>query len=121
MTTPTLAEVDAYAVPEMLVPRIAKEHDYSLPYAAGALREAKRMLYLSVVAGEPISPSQRVDMAWHEMMLFTRFYQEFAKYIGGFIHHDPTPGPPDGGTMYEHTKQIYEKFLGEKPEPRFWP
>ncbi len=118
---PTLQDVDSYPAPEMLIPRISNEHDYSLPYAEGALREAKRMLYLSIVAGEAVSPSELVDMAWHEMLMFTRFYQKFANFIGGFIHHDPTPGPPDGGTMYARTKKLYEKHFGVAPDPKFWP
>ncbi len=121
MNTPTLSAVDSFPVPEMLIPRISKEHDYSLSYATGALREAKRMLYLSIVAGEAVSPSELVDMAWHEMLMFTRFYQEYATFIGGFIHHDPTPGAPDGGRMYEHTKTLYEQKFGEKPDPKYWP
>lgn len=117
---PTLAEVDAFPAPELLVPRIAKEHGYSKHDAAHLLREAKRMLYLSIVAGAPVSPSLKVDDAWHEMLMFTRFYREFADFIGGFIHHDPTPGQPDGGRMYAKTKEMYEKYLGTPPDPRYW-
>ena len=117
---PILAEVDAYPVPAMLVPRIAKEQDYSTAYATGALREAKRMLYLNIVSGEPVSPSNLVDMAWHEMMLFTPFYQEFCAFIGKFIHHDPTVGPPDGGQMYNRTKANYAKYFGQVADDQYW-
>lgn len=35
-------------------------------------------------------PSQVVDDAWHEMILFTRSYQEFCrKAFGRFLHHTP--------------------------------
>jgi hypothetical protein len=119
-TQPTLAQVDAFPLPEMLVPRVAKEHRYSSRDAANLVKEAKRMLYLSVVTKQPISPSQDVDMAWHEMLMFTRFYKKFADFIGGFIHHDPTPGPPDGGRLYEATKQRYLETFGQKPDPRYW-
>lgn len=121
MSRPTLDEVDAYPVPELLIPRIADEHDYSMLYAEGSLREAKRMLYLNTLSSESVSPSVRVDMAWHEMLMFTRFYQEFCKFLGEFIHHDPTPGEPDEGRLYEKTKANYEKFLGITPDPQYWP
>lgn len=121
MPRPTLVEVDAYPVPELLIPRIAKEHNYSLLYAAGTLREAKRMLYLHAVSDQSVSPSVLVDMAWHEMLMFTRFYQEFCAFIGAFVHHDPTPGQPDGGRVYEQTKANYEKFFDEKPDTQYWP
>jgi hypothetical protein len=35
-------------------------------------------------------PSQAVDDAWHEFILFTRAYQEFCKKaLGRFLHHTP--------------------------------
>lgn len=118
---PTLREVDDFPVPELLLPRIEKEHNYSRGYAAGALREAKRMLYLSASTGKSISPSEAIDPAWHEMLMFTRFYQEFSNFIGEFIHHDPTPGVPDGGRSYLQTKALYQETFGIEPDPQFWP
>ena len=36
-------------------------------------------------------PSQVVDVAWHEFILFTRSYQLFCKRaLGRFLHHTPT-------------------------------
>ncbi|WP_461482930.1 glycine-rich domain-containing protein [Porticoccus sp.] len=36
-------------------------------------------------------PSQVVDVAWHEFILFTRPYQAFCKKaLGRFLHHTPT-------------------------------
>lgn len=119
-SVPTLAQVDAYPLPEMLVPRVAKEHNYSQRDAAQLVKEAKRMLYLSIISDQAISPSVTIDDAWHEMLMFTRFYREFCDFIGGFIHHDPTPGPPDEGRLYAKTKENYEKFFGEKPNSRYW-
>lgn len=132
MPLPTLAEVDAYPVPPLLVPRIAKEHHRSLEEAEFMAREAKRMLYLCIASGEAIAPSDIVDEAWHEMLMFTRFYKDFADFIGGFIHHDPTD--PDMATQemqtaivsgetptYTRMKGNYERIFGEKPNPKYWP
>jgi hypothetical protein len=92
------------------------------------------MLYLCNLSGEAIAPSDIVDYAWHEMMLFTRWYQEFCLCIGGFIHHDPTPpeekeefakeAKEKGLTetpTYTITKRNYKKFFKEDPDPRYWP
>ena len=117
---PTLEQVDAFESPGLLVPRIAKEHDYSDEDAANLYREAKRMLYLHARTKQPVSPSLKVDDAWHEMLMFTRFYQKYADFIGSFVHHDPTPGMPDGGKMYAKTKEMYEKEFGMAPDPRYW-
>jgi len=36
-------------------------------------------------------PSQVVDIAWHEFILFTRAYKSFSsKALGRFLHHTPT-------------------------------
>lgn len=36
-------------------------------------------------------PSQVVDLAWHEFILFTRAYEAFTrKALGRFLHHTPT-------------------------------
>ena len=36
-------------------------------------------------------PSQAVDDAWHEFILFTRYYERFCKQaFGRFLHHTPT-------------------------------
>lgn len=130
---PTLQQVDSYPVPSLLVPRIAKLYHRTDTDAERMVREAKRMLFLSVVSKEPIAPSNIVDEAWHEMLMFTRFYQEFAKLIEGFIHHDPTdpanstnvPGTTepvlDDTFVYRKTKENYRRFFGEDPDPRFWP
>ncbi len=121
LTMATLESVDAFPVPDLLIPRIAKQHGHTLEVAEVLLREAKRMLYLSAAFHIPVSPSLIVDDAWHEMLMFTRFYRKFADHIGGFIHHDPTPGVPDGGAGYRATKKNYKEKLGVMPEPAWWP
>lgn len=40
-------------------------------------------------------PSQVVDDAWHEFILFTRIYQKFcSKALGRFLHHIPAEAMP---------------------------
>lgn len=139
MKTPTLSEVDAFEVPQMLIDRVARVHHVPSDFAEGLLREAKRMLYLWTLAKEPVAPSDRVDWAWHEMLMFTRYYKSFAEFIGFFVHHDPNPpeedmreetweeiqatlGKPRRGTdTYINTKKNYEKYFGAKADPLYWP
>ncbi|GEM_PF-1645536 len=140
MITPTPAQVDAYEVPSFLAERISRIHKVPIDFAQGLISEAKRMLYVCVVTNDSVAPSDRIDWAWHEMLMFTRFYQDFSTFIGGFIHHVPNP-PPEvdeqeetwahmqetlgiprrGSDAYVQTKAQYEKIFGEKPNSLYWP
>jgi hypothetical protein len=56
------------------------------------LRGLKEYFYICNVAGEKFvsMPSQVVDVAWHEFILFTKQYQIFcSKAFGRFLHHVP--------------------------------
>lgn len=123
---PSLKEIDNYPVPDLLIPRLERVYDYSHEDAKNLVKEAKRMLYLDVVSGEPINPSIKVDDAWHEMLMFTEFYQAFCEYIGKFIHHKPSPPgsgkklSASGTNRYLETKKNYKKYFGEAPDPRYW-
>jgi len=140
MTTPAITDVDAYKVPSFLAERIAKIHRVPIDFSEGLVREAKRMLYLSIVSDDSVAPSDRVDWAWHEMIMFTMFYRDFSKFIGGFIHHIPNPPPKDvevnetwdeiqktigiaryGSDTYRKTKANYKKYFDINPDPLFWP
>ena len=139
MNGPTLQQVDDFKVPEFLVERIAILHSVPENFAGGLVQEAKRMLYLAIVSGDSVAPSDRVDLAWHEMILFTKFYKEYADFIGGFIHHNPertdinhgeetwkeiqkTLGRERRGSdAYNKTKANYLKHFGTAPDPLYWP
>ena len=139
MPLPTLQEVDDYPVPDLLIPRLVRVYGYSQEMAEGLVREAKRMLYLHHCTKEIVNPSLKVDDAWHEMLMFTRFYQEFCDFIGGFVHHMPTPPPgsPEekkateeakkraaaisGPGPYKKTKMMYEEEFGEAVDSVYWP
>ncbi len=123
--TPTLAEVDAYQVPELLVPRIMKIYKRDEEFTRGILLEAKRMLLLRVLRDHPVTPSLEIDDAWHEMILFTRFYQDFCGFLGGgFLHHDPDVETPveesSGEQLYDLTQRWYEEEFRIKPDQKYW-
>lgn len=138
--SPTLEEVDAFEVPSFLAERIARIHSVPRDFAEGLIREAKRMLYLCTISKASVAPSDRVDWAWHEMIMFTKFYKTYAEFIGDFIHHVPNP-PPEvdekeetwdhiqqtlgkprkGSDTYMQTKANYAKYFGVAPDPLYWP
>ncbi|WP_455216804.1 glycine-rich domain-containing protein [Kaarinaea lacus] len=67
-------------------------------------------------------PSQVVDDAWHEFILFTRAYKKFCdKAIGRFLHHTPTEAMTTPTLAQEGIKRAWrlacakEKIIPDKP------
>lgn len=130
---PTLEEVDTYPIPHFLAARIAEVHKVSLLQAMDMIREAKRMLYLCNLSKEAVVPTDIVDMAWHEMLMFSKWYREFCTFIGGYLDHDPTPPEEKEAFIKEAkekglkespakalTRANYKKYLKIDPDPRYW-
>lgn len=68
-------------------------------------------------------PSQVVDDAWHEFILFTRHYQKFCRLaFGRFLHHTPAEAmrtPTDAGDGLKRTWRLActrEGIDPQKPE-----
>lgn len=53
-------------------------------------------------------PSQAVDVAWHELLLFTRTYGEFCKRaLGGYLHHTPAAALPRRTLLEEGLRRAW--------------
>ena len=65
-------------------------------------------------------PSQVVDVAWHEFILFTRNYQAFcARSLGRFLHHTPTEAMPDRTMATEGIRRTWRlACLREGVDPK---
>lgn len=68
-------------------------------------------------------PSQVVDVAWHEFILFTRSYKEFCdRGLGRFLHHTPTEAMKTPTLAQEGIKRAWrlacsnEKIDPKKPD-----
>jgi hypothetical protein len=86
---------DTAAMPRLyrdrVVHRIHKEHDVTVDQAALLVTEAEKFLRYCATATEPASPSPAVDLAWHEMILYTKEYADYCSRLAGrFIHHSPS-------------------------------
>lgn len=86
-----------------------------------ALREVMRFLYLvSVHPAGMLTPSHRVDLAWHEFILCTRAYQSFCEtHFGKFIHHSPGGSDQENHEQYKETLRLYRQKFGS-PDQSFW-
>jgi hypothetical protein len=62
-----------------------KENEYEW-----RLLDLKRYFILTSLLKESPMFSEKVDELWHQMLMFTREYDDFSKkYLGGYLHHTP--------------------------------
>lgn len=85
--------IDAFRFPPSIANKLTDQYphlsDQDLDYVISGLRE---YFHLCNIAGKQMvsMPSQVVDLAWHEFILFTRKYEYFCgKALGRFLHHTP--------------------------------
>jgi len=79
------------------------------------LTELIKYLVITNENNKTTSPSYLVDLAWHEFILFTKYYHLFCtENFGKFIHH--TPDSKANKTGYEFTLERYKKLYGIPPE-----
>lgn len=84
------------------------------------IAELYKYLYLCSKAKISLAPSQIIDLAWHELILFTKFYDRFCnENLGKFIHHMPNNDARENHLNYFHTIKQYIFIFG-KPEPNIW-
>lgn len=76
---------------EKVVSRISKNCDLSLHEAAQVFSDVKLFLFLTRLENKPLTPTLKIDKAWHEFLVFTKEYREFClEVLGAFIDHCPT-------------------------------
>jgi hypothetical protein len=105
--------------------RLARDNGWTALYAARVIEEYRRFAFLMIAAGHMAVPSDQVDQAWHQHLLYTRSWSDFCtSTLQQPVHHDPTKGGDDEQrrfkAAYEQTLQSYRTFFGEPPED-IWP
>ena len=82
--------------------------------------------FLAVAASttERVTPSLRVDLFWHALVLHTQRYAELCEALGGFIHHVPDRNsghsPAEGRAAMRRTAEMIGA-AGFDVDPEFWP
>lgn len=106
--------------------RLARENQWSDMHAERVISEYKRFIFLAMVAGHPVTPSDEVDQVWHLHLLYTRSYWKrfCGEVLGRELHHDPTAGGRNERSKFEHwydrTLESYSKIFGPPPQD-IWP
>ncbi len=119
--------VDAPGAQLSFVKRLARENCWSHSYAQRVFDEYKRFVFLAVVAGHKVTPSDEVDQAWHLHLAYTESYwtEMCGKLLGQSLHHGPTKGGQQEDDKYfdwyGRTLESYERIFGHKPPTDIWP
>jgi hypothetical protein len=45
--------------------RLARENGWTVQYAKSVIDEYKKFIFLAIVSGHPVTPSDQVDQVWH--------------------------------------------------------
>ncbi|HEY4311684.1 MAG TPA: TIGR04222 domain-containing membrane protein [Pirellulales bacterium] len=107
--------------------RLAEENGWSEDFAARAVFEYRRFLFLAMAASHAVCPSEEVDEVWHLHLIYSRSYWQrlCGEVLERPLHHDPSRG---GGaeyakhrSMYERTLDDYRRLFGEEPPGDLWP
>ncbi len=107
--------------------RLARENGWSRAFAERVIDEYKRFVYLAMVAGHEVTPSEHVDQAWHLHLTYTRSYWEemCGQVLPAPLHHEPTQGGGDESAkfndQYEQTLDSYRRVFGKRAPRDVWP
>jgi uncharacterized protein (TIGR04222 family) len=107
--------------------RLARENGWSLAFANRVVDEYKRFVFLTMVAGHEVTPSDEVDEAWHLHLTYTKSYWDglCRDVLKRPLHHLPTKGGTAEHSrhvqQYERTLVTYAKWYGHAPPDDVWP
>jgi hypothetical protein len=106
--------------------RLAREHGWSPQFARRAFDEYRRFLYLSVVVGQRLSPSETVDRVWRLHLSYRASYGQALcqGVLGRRLPHEAPQGigrPAGRQASYRATLAAYEQEFGRAPPAEIWP
>ena len=85
--------IDSYQFPQAIARKVMDKYPHLSEHQAALVMDGLRTYFhVSNTAGKQMvsMPSQVVDVAWHEFILFTREYNHFCnRALGRFLHHIP--------------------------------
>lgn len=100
--------------------RLEKENFWTKSFAEQAILEYKKFMYLAASSENMVSPSEIVDIVWHQHLIFTQSYNEFCTLLGKQIQHIPSTHNREDFEKFkrakERTGKLYESAFGSQPE-----
>ena len=100
--------------------RLANENYWTKAFTDLAILEYKKFMYLAATSEMMVSPSEIVDIVWHQHLIFTQSYQSFCTLLGKQIQHIPSTHNRDEFEKFsqakERTQKLYSTIFGEQPK-----
>lgn len=100
--------------------RLAKENYWTINFTQKAILEYKKFMYLASTSDQMVSPSEIVDVVWHQHLIFTQSYTDFCVVLGKSIQHVPSTHNREDYLKFsqakERTNKLYTEVFGEQPE-----
>ena len=100
--------------------KLAKENFWTIEFTKQAILEYKKFMYLATTSNFMVSPSEIVDVVWHQHLIFTQSYQDFCSILGKQIQHIPSTHNKEDFEKFkqakERTIQFYERDFGMQPK-----
>lgn len=86
--------IDTFLFPEKISEKVIEKYPHLNQYQVRqVIKGLREYFHLCNIAGKDkmvSMPSQTVDVAWHEFILFTKKYNHFCNHaLGRFLHHTP--------------------------------
>jgi hypothetical protein len=115
--------IDAYEFPDAIKQKVKTRYPHLTEAQLSLIiRGLKEYFHVCNLAGRKMvaMPSQAIDLAWHEFILFTRAYQHFCqKSLGRFLHHTPVQAMDSPTRAHSSIKRTWHNAcLREGINPR---
>ena len=98
--------------------RLAYENKWSINFTQKAILEYKKFMFLAATSDTMVSPSEIIDIVWHQHLIFTLSYTKFAKKLGKRIEHIPSTSDGEKEKFKAakvHTLARYKEVFGSAP------
>ena len=99
--------------------RLAKENFWTQAFTQKAILEYKKFMYLAATHDAMVSPSEIVDIVWHQHLVFTQSYADFGLVLGKTVQHIPSTHNRQDAVRFkqakERTTKLYKSVFGEPP------
>lgn len=104
--------IASFSFPDSVRGKLLERYPHLTPQQTGLVLQGLRDYFqLCRMAGKHMvaMPSQAVDVAWHEFILYTRRYQQFCRQgFGRFLHHTPNDAMPNPSAPADGIRRAWQ-------------